>query len=225
LPPLGPRAGERPVKDLLLKTLLDDQAGEEVRAGALIALAPPTVAMELQPVLLRFYENEHTRGAALEAMARSQDARYQKYFAANLRHEDETIAQQAVQGVGTIPLPTLALELVPLFDDPGLREDALLSYALSVGAPITPKSVSKLFDRIEEKAGGMTEDESELVALALDRRLEMEGFRPVFFPDDEDGHESGEPANSDTPVRTEKVGRNDPCPCGSGKKYKKCHGG
>ncbi len=27
------------------------------------------------------------------------------------------------------------------------------------------------------------------------------------------------------PVRNEnKVGRNDPCPCGSGKKYKKCHG-
>jgi preprotein translocase subunit SecA len=25
-------------------------------------------------------------------------------------------------------------------------------------------------------------------------------------------------------VRAEKVGRNDPCPCGSGKKYKKCHG-
>jgi len=22
----------------------------------------------------------------------------------------------------------------------------------------------------------------------------------------------------------EKVGRNDPCPCGSGEKYKKCHG-
>ena len=25
-------------------------------------------------------------------------------------------------------------------------------------------------------------------------------------------------------VKKEKVGRNDPCPCGSGKKYKKCHG-
>ncbi|MBN2566267.1 MAG: SEC-C domain-containing protein, partial [Candidatus Eisenbacteria bacterium] len=25
-------------------------------------------------------------------------------------------------------------------------------------------------------------------------------------------------------VVVEKVGRNDPCPCGSGKKYKKCHG-
>jgi preprotein translocase subunit SecA len=22
----------------------------------------------------------------------------------------------------------------------------------------------------------------------------------------------------------EKIGRNDPCPCGSGKKYKQCHG-
>ena len=27
------------------------------------------------------------------------------------------------------------------------------------------------------------------------------------------------------PIRTEKkIGRNEPCPCGSGKKYKKCHG-
>ena len=25
-------------------------------------------------------------------------------------------------------------------------------------------------------------------------------------------------------VRGDKVGRNDPCPCGSGKKYKHCHG-
>ena len=33
------------------------------------------------------------------------------------------------------------------------------------------------------------------------------------------------PANlSRAPIRHPKVGRNDPCPCGSGKKYKKCHG-
>jgi len=35
----------------------------------------------------------------------------------------------------------------------------------------------------------------------------------------------GAPAAPRTIVRSEsKVGRNDPCPCGSGKKYKKCHG-
>jgi preprotein translocase subunit SecA len=35
----------------------------------------------------------------------------------------------------------------------------------------------------------------------------------------------GEPQKVDTVRRDgDKVGRNDPCPCGSGKKYKKCHG-
>ena len=34
-----------------------------------------------------------------------------------------------------------------------------------------------------------------------------------------------QPAKPQTVVRQgDKVGRNDPCPCGSGKKYKKCHG-
>ena len=30
--------------------------------------------------------------------------------------------------------------------------------------------------------------------------------------------------NPSNPVTSEKVRRNDPCPCGSGKKYKKCCG-
>jgi uncharacterized protein YecA (UPF0149 family) len=31
-------------------------------------------------------------------------------------------------------------------------------------------------------------------------------------------------SSSGAPRSGIKVGRNDPCPCGSGKKYKKCHG-
>jgi uncharacterized protein len=27
-----------------------------------------------------------------------------------------------------------------------------------------------------------------------------------------------------SPARKDKIGRNDPCPCGSGLKYKRCHG-
>jgi preprotein translocase subunit SecA len=34
-----------------------------------------------------------------------------------------------------------------------------------------------------------------------------------------DGEEAKKPAKAEN-----KAGRNDPCPCGSGKKYKKCHG-
>ncbi|HEY9533747.1 MAG TPA: preprotein translocase subunit SecA [Mucilaginibacter sp.] len=41
------------------------------------------------------------------------------------------------------------------------------------------------------------------------------------LPDFEDTRELQKP----TPIRVEqKIGRNDPCPCGSGKKYKSCHG-
>jgi len=34
------------------------------------------------------------------------------------------------------------------------------------------------------------------------------------------------PSGPTAPIRNEgpKIGRNDPCPCGSGKKYKNCHG-
>jgi len=40
-----------------------------------------------------------------------------------------------------------------------------------------------------------------------------------------EGREAPPAANKVQPVRVaDKVGRNDPCPCGSGKKYKNCHG-
>ncbi|ARU89427.1 SEC-C metal-binding domain-containing protein [Pseudomonas sp. M30-35] len=40
------------------------------------------------------------------------------------------------------------------------------------------------------------------------------------------GHVHGPHCNHQEPVRNElkDVGRNDPCPCGSQKKFKKCHG-
>ena len=55
-----------------------------------------------------------------------------------------------------------------------------------------------------------------------------------FFGSAQDASRAGAPTpartgGDDAPVKTirreePKVGRNDPCPCGSGKKYKKCHG-
>jgi preprotein translocase subunit SecA len=38
------------------------------------------------------------------------------------------------------------------------------------------------------------------------------------------GHQSGKDAAFVRANGNDKIGRNDPCPCGSGKKYKKCHG-
>ena len=66
------------------------------------------------------------------------------------------------------------------------------------------------------------------------RRRAQRAPRPSFRMGPEPGaapftpHSAGppqEPATPQTVVRQgEKVGRNAPCPCGSGKKYKKCHG-
>jgi preprotein translocase subunit SecA len=44
------------------------------------------------------------------------------------------------------------------------------------------------------------------------------------YDDEEEYYDGAEPVKQE-PVRVgPKVGRNDPCPCGSGKKYKNCHG-
>jgi preprotein translocase subunit SecA len=48
-------------------------------------------------------------------------------------------------------------------------------------------------------------------------RAEQED-QPMFFGPPE------EPAKQQAVRKNAKVGRNDPCPCGSGKKFKKCHG-
>jgi uncharacterized protein YecA (UPF0149 family) len=44
---------------------------------------------------------------------------------------------------------------------------------------------------------------------------------PASLPQSQEG---GQPIRSAPVVADEKIGRNDLCPCGSGKKYKKCHG-
>jgi preprotein translocase subunit SecA len=65
-----------------------------------------------------------------------------------------------------------------------------------------------------------TAQEIEQKRLALARRQ-----RVIESHGGGDGDEGAAKPKQETVVRTQpKVGRNDPCPCGSGKKYKKCHG-
>ena len=54
-----------------------------------------------------------------------------------------------------------------------------------------------------------------------DKANEFKKVYSKMYPSVAKGHGPKEPA----PVRVVKVGRNEPCPCGSGKKYKKCCGG
>jgi preprotein translocase subunit SecA len=67
--------------------------------------------------------------------------------------------------------------------------------------------------------------------LKPDEEAHVENVRPVHEsvdgtqPEPENGEVAVAEAPKKRPVRVgQKVGRNDPCPCGSGKKYKHCHG-
>jgi len=63
---------------------------------------------------------------------------------------------------------------------------------------------------------------------AVVEKQEQAELRNVQYHQNEDPDEALEKANAEVKVqpfvRGQKVGRNDPCPCGSGKKYKQCHG-
>jgi preprotein translocase subunit SecA len=76
-----------------------------------------------------------------------------------------------------------------------------------------------------------SQEEAEAAAAAIEQRAERFSNVTYTHPN-EDGSVSQEAAlaglaaglTTDMPADAPKVGRNDPCPCGSGKKFKLCHG-
>lgn len=85
------------------------------------------------------------------------------------------------------------------------------------------------FDVISTLSRVRVQKQEEVERMEEQRRVQAEeASRRQLFQ-----HESAEGIDSETAeagahqpsVRDErKVGRNEPCPCGSGKKYKQCHG-
>ncbi len=79
----------------------------------------------------------------------------------------------------------------------------------------------------EYKANGKTFNHHEVSKFRQigDRWYFVSGDSHVHSEGDHDHHHHGHHHNITPVERLEpKIDRNDPCPCGSGKKYKKCHG-
>jgi preprotein translocase subunit SecA len=77
------------------------------------------------------------------------------------------------------------------------------------------------FDIFQEMERGLKEDYVTYIYRVENIKLREEEMQQLSYSGG--GEEPNQRPTS--PRRTEgKVGRNDPCPCGSGKKYKKCHG-
>lgn len=119
--------------------------------------------------------------------------------------------------------------------------DELRARILSLGAAAVPPLIALLEDEdaaAEDAPGsqgrGLASDEGARGSLArLDLDLLVEAYEELAgeLPDELMDHveylwelqsEPDEPALPVLPAPTVKVGRNDPCPCGSGKKYKRC---
>ncbi len=186
------------------------------KGGLVVALFHHTDQPEVRRAIEALVALPETRAKALEAMWRSLDPAFNSYPPKHLDSEDEAVRRAAIWGIGHLQLGREVARLVPLFKDEVFRADALHAYALASPGETSRARIRSRLARVEELSGGLTEDEQELVKMALDQRLMMEDLKPVFFVDEED----------EVPARvaTGKVGRNDPCPCGSGKKYKKCCG-
>jgi HEAT repeat protein len=224
---LSDAAETKSVAAEMWSVVADTERDVEERTGAMIALATQPLTPDLDRYIQEFYADPGTRARALEAMWRSFDRRYAEYFPRHLNDPDPEVKRSAIWGVGYMGLGSYAGSLRSLMEDDEFRPDALFAYALSVPAEMSRGRVRALFRKIDDAAGGLSQGEANLVQVALDERLAMHGLEPVFSAEREvDWTEEDEPksAGLEPQPAGSKVGRNDPCPCGSGKKYKKCHG-
>jgi hypothetical protein len=214
---LGEISNEREIRRALLDVLADAGTSVEEKGGAAVALAQQTDNGAVFQAIEDLYADPRGRAKALKAMGRSFDKRFAAYPPQHLDDPDREVKRQAIWAVGYLNLQAEAPRLEAFFDDDEFRGDALFAYALSVPGETSPGRIRSLLNKVEEAVGGFKPDEEELAEVALDQRLILHGKKPVFSAESEE-------VDDDEPAAPAKVGRNDPCPCGSGKKYKKCCG-
>jgi hypothetical protein len=216
---LGEISAEPEVRRAMLEVLRDSASSIEEKGGVVVSLAQQADNPAVTEAIEVLYDEPRGRAKALKAMARSLDRRFASFPPKHLDDADPEIKRQAIWGVGYLGLASDAPRLEPFFADNEFRSDALFAYALAIPGDSSRGRVHSLLNKIEDAADGFRVDEETLVKIALDQRLMLHGSKPVFFPDETESIEEARPV-----AASSKVGRNDPCPCGSGKKYKKCCG-
>ncbi len=202
----------------MLERLADPSTAPAERRGILLGLAEEAADPLVRRWILDFYDHPETRAAALEAMRFSGDGRFAPYLRERLEDPDAEVRRQAVLGLGALQMRGELYRLPPMFRDEQVRREALLAYAALVPLELSRPGARQCLRKIERLAGGLSRREGAEIEQILDERLAAAGRFPAFqeiVPEEEE---------EEPPVRRAKVGPNDPCPCGSGKKYKKCCG-
>jgi hypothetical protein len=221
---LADMSGEDAGREALLAALRDHSKPVVERGGAAVGLYPAADRDDVRRELEALYEEGGlARAKALESMWRSLYKPYAKYFGPHLDDKNVAILTQALRGAGYFRLTRYADKIATYFEREGdledLRDDALFAYALAMPGETTRGRAQGMLRKIDSLTH-LDSGETRLVMFAIDERLRLVGLDPVFDNESE-VEEEPEPEPPPPPA---KPGRNDPCPCGSGKKYKKCHG-
>ena len=217
---LADAAEDAEIRGKMIAVLLGSSLPIEERGGAAVGLYGVAEEPEVRPHIEALYEEGGSaRAKALEVMWRSLYKPFAKYFAPHLSSDDPAIVRQALRGAGYFRLTSEIEKIGSYLDNEDLRDEALFAYAMAMPGETTRGRARGMLRKIDSLTQ-LTRSETRLVMFALDERLRLFGLEPVFETESDEEEPEEEPETPAPP----KVGRNDPCPCGSGKKYKKCHG-
>lgn len=168
---------------------------------------------DLSPAALGDMTPEELRQQLFELVERRYNEREREFSEPIMRDLENFILLQTVDTLWKDHL----LNMDYLKEGIGLRgygqQDPLVAYKRE-GHEMFQEMISRIKDETLEK----------LYHIQIQREDQLQEMRaeqeeqPMFFGPPE------EPAKQQAVRKNAKVGRNDPCPCGSGKKFKKCHG-
>ena len=173
------------------------------------------VKENLEKILIEIYDNKRKtfKDQGLEEqfnmiekliMLRTVDEKWQDHID-NMDHLKEGIHLRAY--AQTNPVDAYKIESFDLFEEMtnSIKEDTIRAvFTLRYNKDNTNQAVNKLGESVNRMSGFNKEDIGN-----------MGGMRT----------NTNEPVQKQEPIRVEKkIGRNEPCPCGSGKKYKNCCG-
>ncbi|MCK9389498.1 MAG: DUF1186 domain-containing protein [Sulfuritalea sp.] len=181
----------------LLRRLVEDTAaGHWTRHAALDA------------IMTRVFEGEASREDLIAYLMRLGDAEAKRL----LQPEIEFETFELLDSVASVATDIGAAEMLERIQ--GWYADELLDPTIA-DLPWVERHISRPYETCRDEQLGRGKGYVKSVKKEI-------GWWAGFA---EDKPARPKPAPTFIPVRQDpKVGRNDPCPCGSGKKYKKCHG-
>lgn len=208
--------GDDAVREAVVKKVEDESADLDERVSAAIGASylhydVPAIRQALEAG----YDDPDIRAKAIEGMWRTLDPEFGEFIPDNLDEDAEPqVRTQAIIAVGMFRMADQMPKLAELMDNLDFRSEAIYAYAIGCPGDHNPAALKKIKKEIEKLAGGLSEADEAMIDRGLELRAQLAGT-------------AEEPEAAETaaePAKTAKVGRNDPCPCGSGKKYKKCCG-